>query len=288
MPLSNVEAANPPINRLPLELKELIWQHALPGYVPEVALLPSGLRPIIPLGPRPDDSAEHSLVIYTAYPVLMHVCREWRAFAMVRTTFRYSQAAMMDVPSRPFQPELDVLYIPAGESSPVWFSKDHRCSISRHIAMQAKTFLSYGARSLALMTYFKKMETLTIVLPSSRGRHSLDTTFSAPTTRCRLRCIGDPALNDLGTLSVVQDCGQRAGASDQVVKVSDLLQWTLMVVERMTQYLHATQEWDPTEKSEEERGAQTQPFKALAQTFIKYRYRNGSCEWTEFCGREVI
>lgn len=267
-------------NILPLELKELVWQHSLPEEVSEIALLPGGLRPIVPLGPRLDDSLEHCLVIYTAYPVLMHVCRDWRAFAVSRTTFRYSQAAMMEVPSRGFRLDLDNLYIPATNSSPVWFSGDVRCSLARHIAMQAQTFLSYGARSLALMTYFKNMETLTIILPSSTGRHSLHTTFSAPPGRCRLRRVSSVALNDPKMLAVVQETGQTTGGMSQAAMVSAFLQWVEVAVQRTAQYLRATQEWDPSRQGEQDQ-SQTPPFQALAQIFVEYHYRNGTGEWIE-------
>ncbi|KAK9772607.1 hypothetical protein AB5N19_04870 [Seiridium cardinale] len=280
MSLSGPTGANSSFNILPLELKELVWLLSLPGEVSEVALLPAGLRPIIPLGPRPDDSAEH-LVIYTAYPVLLHVCREWRVFAMARTTFRYCQAAMMDVPSRPFRTDLDVLYIPAVDSSPVWFSGDPRCSVTRHIAMQPHTFLNYGARSLALMTYFKNIETLTIVLPSSTGHHSLHATFAAPSKRCQLRRISNAALDDLGALSLVQDYGSSTSALGQVAKVSRFLKWIEVAVQRTTQYLQATQEWNPSGQGERDGCARPLRVGALAQTFVEYRFRNGTGGWTE-------
>lgn len=269
-----------PFDELPFELKELVWQYAMPEPLPEVALLPSGLRPITPLGPRPDDSAEHSLIINTAYPVLMHVCREWRVFAKAKTSFRYSQVALMDVPTRPFHPDLDVLYIPAVVSNPVWFSRDSRCEVTRHIAMQSQSFLNYGARSLALMTYFRNMETLTIVLPSSAGRHSLEDTFSAPTARCRLRRIGRPALDDADALAVIQECGPGGGgAPGQVAKVSAFLRWVEATVERTSQYLYATQELGA-----DELGQQPRPCEALAQTFVEYRFRNGAPDWDEVPG----
>ncbi|KAH6661303.1 hypothetical protein BKA67DRAFT_81286 [Truncatella angustata] len=281
MLLPNHGVANCPFNKLPIELKELVLQYSMPTEVPEIAFLPGGLRPIIPLGPRPDDSAEHYLIIYTAYPVLMHVCREWRGFAVARTTLRYSQTALMDVPTRQFRPEIDVLYIPAVDSSPVWFSADRHCSTTRHIAMQPQTFLNYGARSLALMTYFTNMETLTIILPSSTGRHSLHAAFSAPTARCRLRRISGASLNDLGTLSVVHERGPEARSPGQVARVSALLHWVEVVVQRTAQYLWATQEWDSSQHGEQNRNTQASPFEILVQTFIEYRYENGSYHWME-------
>ncbi|KAF7515871.1 hypothetical protein G7054_g14390 [Neopestalotiopsis clavispora] len=273
-------------NKLPAELKELIWQHSMPEHVSEIAILPGGLRPITPLGPRPDDSAEYSVLINTAYPVVMHVCREWRVFAVARTVFRYSQVAMMDVPTRPFRPDLDILYLPAEVSNPVWFSGDHRCEAAHHIAMQSQTFLNYGARSLALMTYFRNMDTLTIVLPSSAGRHPLKTTFPAPTTRCQLHRIGSRALDDIDTLAVIQDCGQGNAPQEQEAKVSALLQWVEMVVQRTAQYLQATQERDPNELllGEQKQNRVRRPFQALAQTFVEYRFRNGVAEWNEIPG----
>ncbi|ETS75709.1 hypothetical protein PFICI_12653 [Pestalotiopsis fici W106-1] len=273
-----------PFDKLPTELKEFIWQYSMPEHVPEIAILPAGLRPITPLGPRPDDSAEHSLVIKTAYPVGMHVCREWRVFAMARTAFRYSQFAMMDVPTRPFRPDLDILYIPALVSNPVWFSNDSRCEAVHHIAMQSETFLNYGARSLALMTYFRNMDTLTIILPASVGRHPLKTTFPAPRTRCRLRQIDNPALNDIDTLAVIQDCGQGNEPQEQEAKVSAFLHWVEMVVQRTAQYLQATRERDPNELVEAKQSRLRRPFRAFAQTFVEYRYRNGTAHWEETPG----
>ncbi|KAI1844721.1 hypothetical protein JX265_007020 [Neoarthrinium moseri] len=277
-----------PFDDLPHELKELIWLYALPDEVPEMATYPAGLRPILPLGPRPDDEAE-CLVIHTAYPVLMHVCREWRDFAARRTMFRYSQVAGMEVPTRPFRPDLDVLYLPGRDADPIWFDDGRRGSLTRHVAMQAPAFLDHGARSLALMTYFRRLESLAIVLPSSAGHHRLADTFAAPTRRCRLVPIGRSALEDLGVLSVAQDRGPSRAPT--VACASALLQWVKVVVQRTGQYLRATQERNPTLLGEEQEQEQTasplsMPFETSAQTFVEYRYRNGKAEWVERQGGE--
>lgn len=264
-----------PFNQLPVELKELVWWHSLPGDVSEVAVYPSGLRPNIPLGLPPHHDDEDLLLIRTAYPVLMHVCREWRAFAMARTKLRYSPVAMMEVPTRTFRPDLDILYLPAQGFTPVWFHA-RLCTIAaRQVAMAPQVFLDCGAGSLALLTYFRHLEALTIVLPRSAGQLRLSETFTPPTRRCKLRPVSAAPLDDPEVLSVVLP-GCR-----QPVKTSAFLRWIEEALHRTAQYLMATAEREPEATRARSRGVQPWRFQAHAQTIVEYHLRDGRPQWLE-------
>ncbi|KAK1978502.1 hypothetical protein LZ30DRAFT_598993, partial [Colletotrichum cereale] len=53
---------------LPPEIRALIWLLALPEDEPEVCIV------------QPACNTPQSLIVYTAFPVLMHVCHESRQF----------------------------------------------------------------------------------------------------------------------------------------------------------------------------------------------------------------
>ncbi|KAK8031928.1 hypothetical protein PG990_001662 [Apiospora arundinis] len=106
MPASSTkkEAATfPSFMNLPKELRDEIWQYAMPeGDVPELLFY----------GGPEDDEADGGppIMVNTGYPVLMHVCAESRALAQRATYFQYSRNADMKIPMRRFRPDLDVQY----------------------------------------------------------------------------------------------------------------------------------------------------------------------------------
>lgn len=102
-------------NRLPLEIKQVIWQLALHAAVdaPEVCIT-------WPLKSCYHDKISKPLLVDTAFPVLMHVCGEWRDFAFsfcqrpgFSIKFRFSRLAECPVPYRPFRASTDILYVSA-------------------------------------------------------------------------------------------------------------------------------------------------------------------------------
>ncbi|KAI0127569.1 hypothetical protein BJ170DRAFT_378831 [Xylariales sp. AK1849] len=270
MSSSVAEGTRPPFSKLPLELKAMIWRPVMPDNVSEVAML-TGSLPV-------DDGPAAHVVIYTAYPVLMHVCREWRAYAISQTVFRYSQLAGMDVPSRPFRPDIDVLYLSVGDFPPSWLNGEEHAPAVRHVATEPHLFLSYGVRTIPLFTYFKHLETISVVLPSSSGHHLLTDTSPVPTRRCRLRHINTSAMGDIAQLSIAPMGDPATGTVTRKMTVSKYLNLVAHLVHNMLNYLRATHEG---EESQGRDPSTVEHFGVLAQTFVEYRPRGGRANWVE-------
>lgn len=110
-----------PFNCLPAEVKRSIWELALPGLEPEFCTA-------WPQKQTEPDQAVTPMLVDTAFPVLMHVCQEWRAYVLGSAAtssatassrgssrafpvrFRYARSAGCLVACRDFRPELDTLY----------------------------------------------------------------------------------------------------------------------------------------------------------------------------------
>ncbi|KAH9238022.1 hypothetical protein K456DRAFT_1721613 [Colletotrichum gloeosporioides 23] len=90
---------------LPPEIRAMVWKFSLPDDVPEVCVFQ---KPSIYA-----TSVFSTLVVDTAFPALVHVCRETRYFVfntkISGISFRYSDLAGCDTPYRPFRNELDTL-----------------------------------------------------------------------------------------------------------------------------------------------------------------------------------
>ncbi len=99
-------------NALPLEIKEAIWQLALAAVVdhPEICIA-------WPIKSSHYNRISTPLLVDTAFPVLMHVCGQWRDFVLSSfkrpaspIKLRFSRLANCQVPYRPFRPATDILY----------------------------------------------------------------------------------------------------------------------------------------------------------------------------------
>jgi hypothetical protein len=190
---------------LPPELREQIWMLCLPADEPEVCLMwpvylhskyegPEGL-PEASLPSRP-------FVVDTAFPALMHVCRESRSTVQNSqrsgVRFRNSSAAGCLVPFRHYRPDLDTVY---------WGSENVE-ELSRKAASLPELGqitslaleLQWGFRHdysliAALLGVMKGLKTLSIVLPSSsddnwpRQVGEGHEAFKQPGRRCKLRTV---------------------------------------------------------------------------------------------------
>ncbi|EQB55758.1 hypothetical protein CGLO_04277 [Colletotrichum gloeosporioides Cg-14] len=89
----------------PPEIRAMVWKFSLPDDVPEVCIFQ---KPSIYA-----TALFSTLVVDTAFPALVHVCRETRYFVFNTNisgiSFRYSDLAGCDTPYRPFRNELDTL-----------------------------------------------------------------------------------------------------------------------------------------------------------------------------------
>ncbi|KAH6648054.1 hypothetical protein BKA67DRAFT_404341 [Truncatella angustata] len=177
------------------ELRAMIWDAAMPGDISETCILqlpqPATIHDAHPseLPPHHDAAQGPSppLLVDTAFPLLMHVCRESRQHAMKRTKFRHEPAAHAMVPCRPFRPELDVLYVPDPGSPP-----PAPLETARHVAVGCwrpvygsagvvGTAISRAPTASCVFGAFPGVESISIVLPSSSsGRRPGDARSAGP------------------------------------------------------------------------------------------------------------
>ncbi|KXX82581.1 Sodium/hydrogen exchanger 2 [Madurella mycetomatis] len=113
------------------------------------------------------------MVVETAFPVLMHVCRESRAFVLhhSQVCFHFSEEAGCYVPARPFRPELDTVFLDQNAQGVLWNSlsagvSDGWLSQLRHIAMPSTTTLGRGDAA-AINRHFRGLWSISLVFPYS-------------------------------------------------------------------------------------------------------------------------
>ena len=82
-------------NNLPFELRHLVWQLSLPDDEPEVLILrETNLE-------KNEDGIPQLMPVDTAFPALIHVCRESRSFVVQHSgiRFRFSPEAVVEHPA---------------------------------------------------------------------------------------------------------------------------------------------------------------------------------------------
>ena len=188
-------------DNFPLEIKQAIWQLALhaAGNEPEVCI-------IWPLKSGSRFPISNPLLVDTAFPVLMHVCGQWRDFVLSSfqrpsspVKFRFSHQANCQVPYRHFRASTDVLYASAmnyewaihiydmearAETGVPW---DTLAAV-RHLAVDWPLWLGPGNWLPQLVfRACHNLEKVSVVFPSSR--RGMWSCFKAPARRCKLRRV---------------------------------------------------------------------------------------------------
>lgn len=185
-----------PFSAIPLEVKQAIWQLALPDDEPEVCI-------IWPLNQNTFDQAAEPLLVDTAFPMLMHVCREWRDFVLSSTSgvrFRSSRQADCRVPYRLFRGSMDVLYACTTNFEMAvqclavdWEPgvKKHTLATVRHLAVEWVVWkrAAYWLPELVFRGC-PDLQKVSVVFPSSR--RAMWNAFQAPARRCKLRRVENP------------------------------------------------------------------------------------------------
>ncbi|KAG7291343.1 hypothetical protein NEMBOFW57_001358 [Staphylotrichum longicolle] len=186
-------------NSLPLEIKQTIWQLALHAAVdePEVCI-------VWPIKTGGYDPISKPFLVDTAFPVLMHVCGQWREFVLSScqqpsspVKFRFSRQANCRVPYRHFRPSTDILY-----SSSMNHEEAIKCHLIDWEPGVPRTTLA-AVRHLAVdwplwmdpMDFLPELvfracpdlEKVSVVFPSSR--QAIWSCFKAPAKRCKLRRV---------------------------------------------------------------------------------------------------
>ncbi|KXH43822.1 hypothetical protein CSAL01_03984 [Colletotrichum salicis] len=174
---------------LPPEIRAEIWKLSLPEVEPEVCIVESSC------------DTPQSLLVYTAFPALMHVCHESRQFVQnsrlsdIKFTRPDSATDKIEffVPFRHYQPEMDTLFCqnqgPASlEDIASEEDFEHVLQETRHLAIPGeKEFLDLVAWVLTF--YFPKLETLSVVVKNPSHDSCFGSYFDAPKTRCKLRQV---------------------------------------------------------------------------------------------------
>lgn len=197
--------AFPNFGSLPLEIREQIWLFSLPADEPEVCLMwPvylhqrfEGPESTIPSSP---------FVVDTAFPGLMHVCRESRTLVqnshISGVRFRSSASAGCPVPFRRFCPELDTMYLGSENIIDVGRNAYDIPGLDQVTSLAIE--LQWGFRydhdvTGAILNVMNRLQTLSIVLPDSSDNnwprqvgHGHEA-FKQPARRCKLQRI-DPEL----------------------------------------------------------------------------------------------
>lgn len=186
---------SPNITNIPLEIKLQIWKYALPDHVPEVCIL----WPLMLMWEEEERGPWLPLLVDTAFPVLMHVCREMRHFVLSQESqvdFRESSSAGCAVPYRRYRPELDTLYL--GKYNHGWLTwaihngivDASLLSEARNVAIELSVpFMSGGHNDLPnfVFEYTKSMRGLSIVVCEvSEEAVEVSGSFQAPFRRCKL------------------------------------------------------------------------------------------------------
>ncbi len=190
-------------NDLPLEIKQTIWRFALHAAVdePEICI-------VWPLKAGCNAPISKPLLVDTAFPVLMHVCGQWRNFVLSSSQrpsspvkFRFSRQADCQVPYRHFRASTDILYLSAmnqEEATRVhdmelhmeWETGVPKAALApvRHLAVEWPLWLNAGNWLPALVyRVCPNLEKVSVVFSSSRM--AILGCFRAPAKRCKLRRV---------------------------------------------------------------------------------------------------
>ncbi|OAQ61399.1 hypothetical protein VFPPC_14563 [Pochonia chlamydosporia 170] len=275
---------------LPLEIRQSIWLFSLPMPEPEVCLMwPVNLYQRYE-GPESTMPSE-PYVVDTAFPVLMHVCRESRAMVQNSTLsgvlFRSSTLAGCAVPFRYFDPELDTMYW--GSENIIELARNSMALPDVFAITSLAIEVQWGFRLNlnlidTLMDTMSDLQTLSLVLPDStdnnRPRVSLfgHEAFKQPSRRCKLRTIDSqkqPIIH-------IETSGDRIVANDDLVPLPLALQQCREALERGAAALLAE---SAAISGIVREGPDTRRWfnhlRIQAQTFIEYQ-PDGT--WKEICG----
>ncbi|KAJ4304092.1 hypothetical protein N0V88_001702 [Collariella sp. IMI 366227] len=172
---------------LPLELRLLIWDLCPPpSDEPEVLIIrkehADDEGTLLPL---------RSLMVDTAFPVLIHVCHESRVFSLRHSTmrFRFCPEAGCKVPCRPFRFDLDTLYCGEGLKG---LAFDHGWVAEvRYLAIPAlgTSRIAGGPTADFLLRKCRELRSLSVVFCGTLDGGVLEPEFREPTRRCKLRRI---------------------------------------------------------------------------------------------------
>lgn len=182
----------------PFELRHLIWGFALPDDEPEVLILEAEHVLERPVG------GTAPMMVDTAFPALMHVCRESRNFVItnagrfgIHTRICPEGAAggcTISVPCRPFRPELDTMYWNRGMTELMRHGGDDAwLSVLRHLALASPSPPVWLRNDMPhyILTSCPELRSLSVVVTGSSDDSPVREAVAVPPEgrRCKLRPI---------------------------------------------------------------------------------------------------
>lgn len=272
--------AFPLFNDLPLELRQLVWHFSLPADEPEVFLLRMAHL-------TTEDDPSEPMTVDTAFPVLMHVCRESRDWVLQHsgTRFRSSTEAggcEVVAPFRRFLPELDTMYWDRDVQERLWAVMYTNTNVSSwlsqllHVAIPGNTTSSTMSLTDCIISFCPELRSLSVVFPDSRDDNRVGTVFVAPERRCQLRQI---TPDQARTITVV--CDTWADPEDRTtlkcfldVFCGDLDWHGASSIGWIDNYVGKP--WSTTTDSFEN-------LRIFGSTFVEWRRG----EWVEVCGESI-
>ncbi|KAJ4304312.1 hypothetical protein N0V88_001925 [Collariella sp. IMI 366227] len=185
----------------PFELRHLIWGFALPDDdEPEVLILEA-----VHVLERQEDGGTEPMVVDTAFPALMHVCRESRNF-VVNNAGRFgiqfrdcpvdaaAASYTISVPCRPFRPELDTIYWNHAMTELMRHGGDDAwLSVLRHLALASPSPPVWLRNDMPhyILTSCPELRSLSVVVTGSSDDSPVREAVALPPKgrRCKLRPI---------------------------------------------------------------------------------------------------
>ncbi|KXX74430.1 hypothetical protein MMYC01_208889 [Madurella mycetomatis] len=277
--------------KLPVEIRLMIWGlvgDSAPERVPEVCILwPFSLEVMS------SDQPHQPFVVDTAWPSLMHACRESREVALrsKNLRLRFSPLAGFAVPFRNFDPEIDTLhwgFYQVWSMFSMFRREENRPLIQSLRHMSLETAALFNPRELfyfiTLATPF--LRTLAFVFADSSNQNHAKTIFKPPARRCRLRDIPDEVANGM-TIRGTPHYGQQGqSVQTSLRRFMELrreeLEGSCPQPRLMLTLPYEGTAWDNKQKKLHE-------LQIKAQTFVEYEWTQAKgVQWLEVCGHRRL
>ena len=191
-------ATFPKFSQLPPELQTMVWKFSLPLYEQNPETLVMGAHVVLHTNLSafsPNPALHKASFVDTLYPALMHICRQSRAIALKpgssEIRFCYSKHARCHIPFRPFNPHIDVLFLPAGHLQLMGDKVLQYVRNVRYIAVDSRSIndpIVKNALARLVIRNFRRLEKLYIVLAHSR-RIITSLSAEAPGYRFKMHSI---------------------------------------------------------------------------------------------------
>ena len=291
-------------NNFPLEIKTAIWKLALHAAVdePEICI-------VWPLKTGNFAPISTPLLVDTAFPVLMHVCGQWRDFRLSSCRrpssplkFRFSRQVYCQIPYRYFRASTDVLYLSAMNHEEAvkvhdmdvhteWETgvpKDTLAAV-RHIAADWTLWMNAGNWLPALVfRACPDLKKVSVVFPSSRM--AILSCFRAPAKRCKLRRVEGA---DKVLVTTKWDPEKIESLQERIDNGVEHLHFEAMGAWQQDLHIHEFSMGEPGGEwfvgSAWDKKLQNFRLKYEAATFVQFkRSGNGGETWVEACEDRLI